>query len=145
MATLVFINAEIVSAMAVTVVLAGIWGMLYYGPLFGDAFIHAAFTSEGRVFRPSASMAVGLARSLATAAASCWLICIGLQAIGATYPATPSSGAWAAIVMTATGVIVQAGHPWFEGRSLALFWLHSGYHLVQAAFIGAVAGHFLRK
>lgn len=121
--------AVIVAALA-AFVLGGVW----YGPLFGRAWMRASGVTEEQAKRGNMPLIFGLSFVLELIAAAVLAMFIGPDAsFGFAVAAAASVGAcW---VAPAIGVLYL-----FEQRPLPHFLVNAGYHVVAFTLMGVILG-----
>lgn len=120
----------IVAAAASSFVIGGLW----YGPLFGKAWMRASGMTEEKAAQGRMGMIFGLSFVLELVAAVVLAMFIGAEAsIGFAVAAGASVGLfW---VAPAFGVVYL-----FEQRPLAQWALNAGYHVVAFTVMGVILG-----
>lgn len=125
------INWLAVTAAALSAfVLGGLW----YGPLFGRAWMKAAEISEERARGGNKAMIFGGAFVLALIASASFAVFLGptVTLVQGTLYGFTAGLCW---VAASYGISYL-----FERRSLMLFLINGGYHTVQFTLIGAILG-----
>ena len=120
----------VIAAAISSFLLGGIW----YGPVFGKAWMKAAGLDEAALKSRNLGLVFGGSFVLALIAAASFAVFLGPEVdatTGALYGAT-------------AGVCWVAGsfgiNYLFERKSLALFLINGGYHAIQFTLIGLILG-----
>lgn len=121
----------VVAAAALAFVIGGAW---YSPALFGKAWQRETRLSDADLAGGSMGRIFGVSFLLSLVAAFVFALFLGPKpALGLALPAGVAAGvAW---VATSFGINYL-----FERKSLALFWINAGYHVVQYTAMGAVLG-----
>ena len=121
-------------AILVATVLAFALGGLWYGPVFGQAWLNALGKTEADIEPSATPFVVSFFTSLLTAATLAWLI----QALGVM------SWNGGALVGLATGIgfiaTAMASDTAFCGWGAKLFLIQAGYRVTYAILMGALLG-----
>ncbi len=121
-------------AILVATVLAFVLGGIWYGPVFGKAWMHALGKTEDDI-EPSASpFVVNFFTALLTAIVLAWLV----QALAiTTFAAGAVLGLVTGIAFIATAMASDSA---FCGWSMKLFLIQSGYRVLYSIIMGALLG-----
>lgn len=121
-------------AILVSTVLAFVLGGLWYGPLFGQAWMQAIGKTEADIQPTPAPFIISFFTALLTAVVLAWLI----SALGVT---TWVGGAVLGLV-TSVGFIAtaMASDTAFCGWGMKLFVIQAGYRVLYSILMGAVLG-----
>lgn len=121
-------------AVLVATVLAFVLGGIWYGPVFGQAWLAALGKTEEDIEPSPRPFIISFFTALITAVVLAWLI-IALGVVGWV------NGAMLGLV-TGVGFIAtaMASDSAFCGWSLRLFLIQSGYRVVYSILMGAVLG-----
>ena len=121
-------------AILVSTVLAFVLGGLWYGPLFGQAWMQAIGKTEADIQPTPAPFIISFFTALLTAVVLAWLI----SALGVT---TWVGGAVLGMV-TGVGFIAtaMASDTAFCGWGMKLFVIQAGYRVLYSILMGAVLG-----
>ncbi len=121
-------------AILVSTVLAFVLGGLWYGPLFGQAWMKALGISEADIGPTPAPFVISFFTALLTAVVLAWLI-------GALQVITWQGGATIGLV-TGIGFIAtaMASDTAFCGWGMKLFIIQAGYRVLYSIIMGAVLG-----
>ena len=121
-------------AILVSTVLAFVLGGLWYGPLFGQAWMTAIGKTEEEIEPTPAPFIISFFTALLTAVVLAWLI-------GALQVTTWVGGATIGLV-TGIGFIAtaMASDTAFCGWGMKLFIIQSGYRVLYSILMGAVLG-----
>lgn len=121
-------------AIIVSTVLAFVLGGLWYGPLFGQAWMQAIGKTEADIQPTPAPFVISFFTALLTAVVLAWLI----GALGVT---TWLGGATIGLV-TGIGFIAtaMASDTAFCGWGMKLFIIQAGYRVLYSILMGAVLG-----
>ncbi len=121
-------------AILVSTVLAFVLGGLWYGPLFGQAWMQAIGKTEADIQPTPAPFIISFFTALLTAVVLAWLI----SALGIT---TWVGGAVLGLV-TGVGFIAtaMASDTAFCGWGMKLFVIQAGYRVLYSILMGAVLG-----
>ncbi len=121
-------------AILVSTVLAFVLGGLWYGPLFGQAWMQAIGKTEADIQPTPAPFIISFFTALLTAVVLAWLI----SALGVT---TWVGGAVLGLV-TGVGFIAtaMASDTAFCGWGMKLFVIQAGYRVLYSILMGAVLG-----
>jgi len=121
-------------AILVSTVLAFVLGGLWYGPLFGQAWMQAMGKTEEDIEPTPAPFIISFFTALLTAVVLAWLI-------GALQVTTWLGGATIGLV-TGIGFIAtaMASDTAFCGWGMKLFVIQAGYRVLYSILMGAVLG-----
>jgi uncharacterized protein DUF1761 len=121
-------------AILVSTVLAFVLGGLWYGPLFGQAWMQAMGKTEEDIEPTPAPFIISFFTALLTAVVLAWLI-------GALQVTTWLGGASIGLV-TGIGFIAtaMASDTAFCGWGMKLFVIQAGYRVLYSILMGAVLG-----
>lgn len=121
-------------AVVVAAVSTFVLGAVWYGPIFGKAWMGASGMTEERAKQANMGMIFGVAFLLELVAAFVLAMFIGAEAnVGFGVFAGLSAGLfW---VATAFGVVYL-----FEQRPLAHWAVNAGYHVIAFTIMGAILG-----
>ena len=121
-------------AILVSTVLAFVLGGLWYGPLFGQAWMQAIGKTEADIQPTPAPFVISFFTALLTAVVLAWLI----SALGVN---TWIGGAMLGLV-TGVGFIAtaMASDTAFCGWGMKLFVIQAGYRVLYSILMGAVLG-----
>ncbi|XOV83105.1 MAG: DUF1761 domain-containing protein [bacterium] len=121
-------------AVLVSTVLAFVLGGLWYGPLFGQAWMQAIGKTEADIAPTPAPFIISFFTALLTAVVLAWLI----SALGV------SSWMGGATIGLVTGVgfiaTAMASDTAFCGWGVKLFVIQAGYRVLYSILMGAVLG-----
>ena len=110
-------------------------GALWYGPLFGKAWMEAFNISEADIAQGNMPMIYGLAFVLSFIAAGFLDVSIGSAGF--------ITGLLAGLTVGAAWVAAFTGIQYlFEGRSLKAFLINAGYSVVSLTVMGTIVGAF---
>lgn len=109
-------------------------GALWYGPIFGKAWLNAAGVSEAELRAGSMPLIFGSALVLSLIAAASFAVFLGPE-VNATTGAIYGATAGVCWVATSFGTNYL-----FERKSVRLFCINGGYHAVQFSLIGLILG-----
>lgn len=121
--------AVLVAAVS-TFVLGGLW----YGPLFGEAWMRASGVTEEEAREGNKPMIFGVSFVLQLVAAAVLAMFIGPEG-GLSFGLLAGASVGIAWVSTTLGV-----HYLFEGKSFAHWAVNAGYSTVAFAVMGAILG-----
>ena len=123
-------------AVLVATVLAFVLGGLWYGPLFGKAWLAAIGKTEADIEPTPAPFIISFFTALLTAVVLAWLI----HALSIT---TLTGGAWLGLV-TGIGFIAtaMASDTAFCGWGMKLFVIQAGYRVLYSILMGALLGYW---
>lgn len=121
-------------AVVVAAIVAFVIGGLWYGPLFGKAWMEANGFTEDKLKQRRTGVVFGLSLVCSLVAAFVLAMFIGSEA-GASFGAIAGLLAGAGWVAMFTGIQYL-----FEMRSLSLFFVNAGYSIVTLTSMGAILG-----
>ncbi|ANP45653.1 DUF1761 domain-containing protein [Candidatus Viadribacter manganicus] len=120
----------VIAAAISSFLLGGIW----YGPVFGKAWMNAAALDEAALKARNLALVFGGSFVLALIASASFAVFLGPE-VDATTGALYGATAGVCWVGASFGINYL-----FERKSLALFLINGGYHAIQFTLIGLVLG-----
>lgn len=120
----------VIAAAVSSFLLGGIW----YGPLFGKAWMKAAALDEAALKGRNLALVFGGSFLLALVGSASFAVFLGPE-VDATAGALYGATAGVCWVAASFGINYL-----FERKSLALFLINGGYHALQFALIGLILG-----